>query len=1179
MVNKSYDDGYAAVYMYPNIKVRNDLEAARLLHEGLMNHMGLDVAKKFLMHDPPLMGNIPDKFRSGPWLDKNYPDCGDCIACLKGKARQMDKPRKKTEREPLIRIGQLVVSDLITLDDDMESSYMGHRYIIFFFCIVSGYCIHLTLASRENIAESFAWAIDVFRSYGHKIETLQSDNEYVTEAISALRGQFGFTQRLSCPIEAKFQNGYAEKMVQTVKNQERCALFTADVTYPKWAWTQALQFAINMRNITTLTLAGTETAYTAFTGIKLVLSDLTTIPFGTRCEVLLKDSSSGALDERTVKGFYLGPVLNSKNVSQFMILDDNGTPGRVTSSTEIGRRSWWPVSEQATEPREPENLRPVVMIDGPIDNLESIKDDFMNPTPSAMAQRIISPPRGVELAPSIPVEVVTSTQPTPIGQPSNALPRGVAAGANSQVAPRIIVPIIVDNKGKVPSAREFISSHKSRKTVEKERRKEATRQKAGLILAMMDQNRKEKAAVKTLKANEKNARDELAKKALKDEKMLKEAKRTAAEAAAKKAKEDAILNKEAKSIAAAAADAKAKEDARLKREAEKAAQERERAEKALEKKAETAKKNYDKEMAKVPAKTALGKNATAPQRNSRNFSEWCKPESKRSKRMTKSQAKEDQGFMASVAVAYAAMTVSFASLPDPRGNKAAMKAPDADMWREAENREMDRIFFGRNSGTEVTHEQMKGKRPLHSMFNYRKKFDPSTGEYLQHKARMLIMGNEEEVDPDENNYAPTVSLDSVRLIFKAVQAERLLMDTADIEAAFLQEYMPEGREDVYIELPLSWTNGKRRYFRLNKSHYGLRGAPKIFHDGLVEHLISLGYIQCPHDPCVFKRVAEDGEYILLAIHVDDILVASSSVGIRDQFKTDLGTKYGYTYQSEATKYIGISIIRDKENNTLKINQPVYARHIVTTTGQSESTLAESPANHLPFTGKSAGPGDQDSLRVTTGLVQFLYSGTRPDVGVALNKVAAKQGAPTVEDNIAARRIVRNIAATADDGITYSGTDMTLYSHADASFGQEKEFKSRNGFCHNLGRNDGLIAWHTSVQTMTAQSTQEAEVITLSECARQTVHLRAMLNWMGFPQEGPTTILEDNQGAIAFAEGRGSHDRNRHIGVRYYYVKEQVARGVVRVEYVDTTLQLADIFTKILLPENHRTQASKVLGAG
>ena len=1144
--------------MFPNIKAKDDVDAARILHEGILNHMGLDTAKKFLCHDPPLMGNIPEKYRSPAWLDANYPQGGDCIPCLKAKARQMSKPQHKTEREPLTRVGQLVATDIITLDDDMESSYAGHRYIIFFYCIVSGFCMALTLANRENLSEALAWAIDNFQHFGHKIEMFQSDNEYVTKAISELQGGFDFRQRISCPIESKFQNGYAERMVQTLMNQTRCAMFSADVTFPKWAWTQALQFAINMRNLTQISLAGTETAYTAFTKIIIDFSDITTIGFGTRCEVLLKDKASGALDERTVKGFYLGPALNSKNVSHFMILDENGDPGRVSSST-IGRRSWWPVTERATGTRDPIAIVPEVTIEGPIDSLEAVRDDLLN-------------------------------TPTPAG---NTLK------SDEAVIPKI-TPVVISS-AKPSSAREFVSAHKSRKTVEKERSLEEARQRLRERIAAMNQKEeaaalkkkndkiaREEQAKKVLeeatkaresKANAKAAREALAKKAYVDAQAAKEAERAKAAVAAEKAKLDAKNKREAEKEAQAtakdareAAAKKALEDARVKREADKAALEQEKAEKALVNGAIAAKNNYEAAKDKSAKRNIRNHSAPPPQQG------WNRVETRKSRQASRKQVAEKEVFMANVATACAAMNDSFASLPDPKGSKAAAKAPDADLWRQAEDREMDKNFFGRNSGTEVTFEEMKGETPLHTMFNYRKKFDTTTGEYLSHKSRMLIMGNEEDVNPDENNYAPTVGIDQVRLIIKAAQAQNLILDSADIEAAFLQEYMPLGKKDIFIMLPLSYTKGKRRYFKLNKSHYGLRGAPKIFHDGLVKLLVSKGYEQCPHDPCVFKRVAEDGNYIFLAIHVDDILIAASNTTMRDQFKDDLATKYGHTYQQDTTKFIGISINRDKENGKIKIHQSLYAKHIVEVTGMVDAPHAASPANHLPFTGKSAGPGDQESLRITTGLVQFLYSGTRPDLGVALNKVATKQGNPAEEDNIAARRIVRNIAATVDEGITYSGTDMTLYSHADASFGQEKDFKSRNGYCHNLGRDDGLIAWHTSVQTMTAQSTQEAEVITLSECARQTVHLRAMLNWMGYPQEGPTTILEDNQGAIAFAEGRGSHDRNRHIGVRYYYVKEQVVRGVVRVEYVETTLQLADIFTKILLPENHRTQASKVLGA-
>ena len=274
---------------------------------------------------------------------------------------------------------------------------------------------------------------------------------------------------------------------------------------------------------------------------------------------------------------------------------------------------------------------------------------------------------------------------------------------------------------------------------------------------------------------------------------------------------------------------KAQQDAKIKREADAAAIVKEKADKVLVDKAKAAKNKYFAAKENVPKRgyNTRSRNVPPPQQG------WNKVETRKSRQAKRKQDLEEEIFMANVATAYAAMNVSFASLPDPRGSKAAANAPDAEMWREAEDKEMNKNFFGRDSGTEVTFEQMKGKRPLHTAFNYRKKFDTNSGEYLMHKARMLIMGNEEDVDPDENNYAPTVSIDSVRLIIKAAQAQGLLLDSADIEAAFLQEFMPSGKKDIYIMLPLSYTGGKRRYFRLNKSHYGLRGAPKIFHDELV----------------------------------------------------------------------------------------------------------------------------------------------------------------------------------------------------------------------------------------------------------------------------------------------------------------------------------------------------------
>lgn len=74
-------------------------------------------------------------------------------------------------------------------------------------------------------------------------------------------------------------------------------------------------------------------------------------------------------------------------------------------------------------------------------------------------------------------------------------------------------------------------------------------------------------------------------------------------------------------------------------------------------------------------------------------------------------------------------------------------------------------------------------------------------------------------------------------------------------------------------------------------------------------------------------------------------------------------------------------------------------------------------------------------------------------------------------------------------------------------------------------------------------------------------MRAMLKDMGREQMGGTPIWEDNQGAIALASYAGYHARTKHVGIHRHFVRENVERGTVKVDYVDTKHQLADMQTK------------------
>ena len=62
------------------------------------------------------------------------------------------------------------------------------------------------------------------------------------------------------------------------------------------------------------------------------------------------------------------------------------------------------------------------------------------------------------------------------------------------------------------------------------------------------------------------------------------------------------------------------------------------------------------------------------------------------------------------------------------------------------------------------------------------------------------------------------------------------------------------------------------------------------------------------------------------------------------------------------------------------------------------------------------------------------------------------------------------------------------------------------------------------------------------------------------------IFQDNKSAILMEKiGKNSCTGNsRHINVRYFWVKDRINQGEVRIEYTPTHLMLADYYTKPLM---------------
>ena len=108
-----------------------------------------------------------------------------------------------------------------------------------------------------------------------------------------------------------------------------------------------------------------------------------------------------------------------------------------------------------------------------------------------------------------------------------------------------------------------------------------------------------------------------------------------------------------------------------------------------------------------------------------------------------------------------------------------------------------------------------------------------------------------------------------------------------------------------------------------------------------------------------------------------------------------------------------------------------------------------------------------------------------------------------------------------------------------------------------------LSWNSMTQHSVALSTMEAEYYAVCKATKEAIYLRMLFEESGMKVEQPLVIKEDNQACISFTRQPGDHTRTKHIDVRSCFVRRWVEYGELVLEPVDTTEQLAYIFTKAL----------------
>jgi hypothetical protein len=189
--------------------------------------------------------------------------------------------------------------------------------------------------------------------------------------------------------------------------------------------------------------------------------------------------------------------------------------------------------------------------------------------------------------------------------------------------------------------------------------------------------------------------------------------------------------------------------------------------------------------------------------------------------------------------------------------------------------------------------------------------------------------------------------------------------------------------------------------------------------------------------------------------------------------------------------------------------------------------------------------------------------TRPYICYALIAMNQFMAESRQRHWVEAKHILRYPKGTITYGLRYTSSGgLFLHGYANANWaGSPVDRKSTSEYC--FGLRSVVISWSSRKQGSIAQSTAEAEYIAASDVSKEAVWLRKLVSGL-FGDKLETTMVHcDNQSCIKLTENTVFHDRSKHIDMKYHYIQGLVQRKTVKLQYIATSEQVADILTKPL----------------
>ena len=344
------------------------------------------------------------------------------------------------------------------------------------------------------------------------------------------------------------------------------------------------------------------------------------------------------------------------------------------------------------------------------------------------------------------------------------------------------------------------------------------------------------------------------------------------------------------------------------------------------------------------------------------------------------------------------------------------------------------------------------------------------------------------------------------------------------------------------------------------------------------------------DACVYK-LTRGSDYILAAVHVDDIGFVSTQQALIAEIQTSLRKVYDITVNDDMKFFLGLNIHRDRAKRSIVVTQSQYIADMLKKYGVIVDANTVFPLTPMAVA-SSVTPSKRTQALMDTklstlemtdymarvGSLMYTAVQTRPDILFAVTQLARQTHCSTAYDMENVNRVLLYLGGTIGRGLNFqSGEGINLYATVDASYACHKDYKSHSGCTLHIGRSSASFLTVSKKQTITADSSTVAEFIAAHSAAKHVMWARNFLEELGFVQHEPTTLFEDNLSTIQIINNQGNNGRTKHIGLRLNFIREQVSAGTMSMVHLAGADMPSDAMTKNLAPQPFLHLIPKYMG--